>query len=1035
MMNIKSRPPASQKTKKPSPALSVANILAMLAIVSLMPIQAQAYAEQGRLNDAASWRSDEFKLNWGLGAIGADYAYARGLSGSGVRLGVFDTGTDLRHGEFSGKEHYGLRLSERGCTSETASRIGDGCYFTEGDRAQVLYLDSAVRYEDHGTHVAGTMVANRDGNGTHGVAYASDLSAIRLTMNLFCVGGEFLGGREVQSAQIHAAYAQLREQNARVVNHSWSSGSQLTEAELDEELAQVYNAGNDLGQGSRDFGILQIWAAGNTNIANVSPENAPLASTEASLPRILPELERYWLSVVNLRQDLTLDLSSNRCGFSKEWCLAAPGTDITSTTVSGDIQTTLSYGADGKPNELKVTGDRPDFDYSEGTGTSFAAPQVSGGLALLIERFPYLDNPQIRDVLLTTATDLGAPGVDDVYGWGMMNLKKAIDGPGQLRVDTDVNMDRYAGGTKVWQGSAWDDWRNDIGGPGRLGKSGVGWLRLSGENSFAGATLTQGILELDGVNRLSSDVKVEGGALILNGTLHNTDLNVSAGLAQINGSQTGANTLVGAKGTLMGAGTLASTRVEGTIMPGSDRQALNINGDYQQVTGSTLVALSHANPEQPALSVTGQARVDGGTLRMVRQDGALPLGQRYTILYADNGVNGGFTSIDHSTLSPFLSFNQLLDANNLWVDVGRGRSLASAANTANQRAVADAADREAISGPLPQRLTALFAEQAPHALDQLSGELHASSQAVLIDNSRIVRDAALDRARSTPGMRSREPQAQRSGAWVQLPRQSGAAGGDGNTARTAHTTTGLLVGVDHALEQGTRMGVVRGSDNTDVKAGSRGKASIDSYQIGLHVGHAWDAFGLYAGTAYGQHAIQTRRRVNFPGINERLSADYSARTLQLFTEANYRFDQGAWDWQPYVQLAQVRQRSDGFSERGGVSALKGKGSKETVNLTTGGMRFNIDLDKTQIGPSWLSLHGGAAYTLASGDLQPTTEAAWAGGANLQVGGAPLNRRTTHLELGATASLTRDSSLELRLSQERGERLRDQNITARYSFNF
>jgi subtilase-type serine protease len=51
-------------------------------------------------------------------------------------------------------------------------------------------------------------------------------------------------------------------------------------------------------------------------------------------------------------------------------------------------------------------------------------------------------------VLLTTATDLGAPGVDDIYGWGLINLKKAIEGPGLLRVDTDVVMNQRAGGTR-----------------------------------------------------------------------------------------------------------------------------------------------------------------------------------------------------------------------------------------------------------------------------------------------------------------------------------------------------------------------------------------------------------------------------------------------------------------------------------------------------------------------------------------------------------------------------------------------------------
>ena len=60
----------------------------------------------------------------------------------------------------------------------------------------------------------------------------------------------------------------------------------------------------------------------------------------------------------------------------------------------------------------------------------------------------------MRDVLLTTTTDLGAPGIDDIYGWGLVNLAKAIEGYGSLRVDTDVVMNQRAGGLKVWEGDA-----------------------------------------------------------------------------------------------------------------------------------------------------------------------------------------------------------------------------------------------------------------------------------------------------------------------------------------------------------------------------------------------------------------------------------------------------------------------------------------------------------------------------------------------------------------------------------------------------
>lgn len=68
--------------------------LSLMAGLWAFASHAQAYSEQGRLHDTASWRSDEFTANWGLAAIGADAAYARGLSGVGVRLSLADTGTD-----------------------------------------------------------------------------------------------------------------------------------------------------------------------------------------------------------------------------------------------------------------------------------------------------------------------------------------------------------------------------------------------------------------------------------------------------------------------------------------------------------------------------------------------------------------------------------------------------------------------------------------------------------------------------------------------------------------------------------------------------------------------------------------------------------------------------------------------------------------------------------------------------------------------------------------------------------------------------
>ena len=115
-------------------------VFGLLTGLSALPFQALAYSEQGILGDAASWRSEEFKRNWGLGAIGADYAYARGLSGAGIGVGVYDSGTELRQDEFAGKPHKGVPLADPGCVSESV--LAGGCFFTAGDRSAMDVLDS-----------------------------------------------------------------------------------------------------------------------------------------------------------------------------------------------------------------------------------------------------------------------------------------------------------------------------------------------------------------------------------------------------------------------------------------------------------------------------------------------------------------------------------------------------------------------------------------------------------------------------------------------------------------------------------------------------------------------------------------------------------------------------------------------------------------------------------------------------------------------------------------------------------------------------
>jgi subtilisin family serine protease len=68
----------------------------------------------------------------------------------------------------------------------------------------------------------------------------------------------------------------------------------------------------------------------------------------------------------------------------------------------------------------------PDANYQLTSGTSFAAAHVSGIVALILERRPGLTPSAVRDILLSTAKDLGPAGQDDQFGAGLADAYQAI---------------------------------------------------------------------------------------------------------------------------------------------------------------------------------------------------------------------------------------------------------------------------------------------------------------------------------------------------------------------------------------------------------------------------------------------------------------------------------------------------------------------------------------------------------------------------------------------------------------------------------
>ncbi|MEL0252902.1 MAG: S8 family serine peptidase, partial [Novosphingobium sp.] len=90
-------------------------------------------------------------------------------------------------------------------------------------------------------------------------------------------------------------------------------------------------------------------------------------------------------------------------------------------------------------------------------GTSFAAPQVSGAVALLAQAFPNLTGAQIVSLLLRTARDAGAAGTDSLYGRGILDIANAFSPQGATSLAgtaTQVSLSSLAGATSTPMGDA-----------------------------------------------------------------------------------------------------------------------------------------------------------------------------------------------------------------------------------------------------------------------------------------------------------------------------------------------------------------------------------------------------------------------------------------------------------------------------------------------------------------------------------------------------------------------------------------------------
>ncbi|NTU68880.1 MAG: S8 family serine peptidase [Chlorobiaceae bacterium] len=303
---------------------------------------------------------------WGLRMIGHDRAVEAGFTGNGIVVGVVDDIIYVNHPEFS-------------------------------DRVIATYNSYGTPYEPgntdyHSTHVAGIAVGKNVG-----VATKSGMVGINVISGAIDANGNV--DYHIFDANTASSYAFGLSNGVQVFNNSWILGEFF-----DGLTAEMFQ--------SQYPGMLQAYrnttASGSVLVLGAGNSSQSQPALPAGLPYYFPELQPYWIAVVAVGPDRKITWYSNKAGVGAEWSISAPG------------------GIGNNGSDTAIWSSMQSNQYGSQSGTSMATPHVTGTVAVTYEIFPKATSPEVVQMVLQTATDLGEPGVDPVYGWGLLNLGNIV---------------------------------------------------------------------------------------------------------------------------------------------------------------------------------------------------------------------------------------------------------------------------------------------------------------------------------------------------------------------------------------------------------------------------------------------------------------------------------------------------------------------------------------------------------------------------------------------------------------------------------
>ncbi|MFE7135287.1 S8 family serine peptidase [Streptomyces sp. NPDC057638] len=331
-------------------------------------------------------------LQWSLPAIKADRAHERTLGSKKVTVAVIDTGVDDTHPDLA---------------PNFDARASANCVTGKPDNSPGAWRPGPTE-SSHGTHVAGTIAAAKNGTGVVGVAPGVKVSGIKVSTE----AGFFY------TEAVVCGFVWAAEKGVEITNNSYYVDPWLFACKNDPDQKALVEAVGRATKYAERKGAVNVAAAGNDRtdlaadkVTDTSSPNDTTPVTREVSPKTCLDIPTQLPGVVTTSSLGAKTLKSSFSNYGDRVIdISAPGGDSTA------FQKPEGPAVDGR-----ILSTLPNNRYGYAAGTSMASPHVAGVVALLKSKHPSASPAALKAMLYAQADDTSCTNPYDINGDGVVD--------------------------------------------------------------------------------------------------------------------------------------------------------------------------------------------------------------------------------------------------------------------------------------------------------------------------------------------------------------------------------------------------------------------------------------------------------------------------------------------------------------------------------------------------------------------------------------------------------------------------------------